>query len=97
MRVVLYTVARECPLCEDAFHLLRTLSRDPEVGALEVEVRPIDADPRLVVRHALRVPVIEVDGRELAHGKVDRAALVPALKAARVQGERDRASVPTSP
>jgi hypothetical protein len=74
--VVVYTVGHECPLCDEALAHLRDLARTRPI-ALRVVV--IDGDPRLAIRHALRVPVVEVDGREVLHGKIERAALEAVL------------------
>jgi hypothetical protein len=81
--VVVYTVARVCPLCDEALHHLRALE---PVHGFDLRVVRIDADPMLSIRHALRVPVIEIDGREALHGKVTRAALEAALLARKVAG-----------
>jgi hypothetical protein len=75
-RVRLYTIARPCPLCEDALALLGELSRD---HAFELEVVAVDGDVRLTVLHALKVPVVEVDGREIGHGRLDKTTLERAL------------------
>jgi hypothetical protein len=83
VRIVVYTVARECPLCEEALHHLRAL--EPAHG-FDLRVVRIDGDPGLSIRHALRVPVIEVDGREVLHGKVSREALEAVLLARKVGG-----------
>ncbi len=80
MRVVLYTNANHCPLCDDARAALERLR--PRLGFEFVEV-PVDRDPRLTFRYALRVPVIEVDGDEAMFGKIDPAALEAALRAGR--------------
>ncbi len=76
MRVVLYTIGRECPLCDDAW---AQLERIRAIRSFELERVVIDGDPRLVVRHALRVPVVEIDGREACFGRIDGAALEAAL------------------
>ncbi|MBL9086013.1 MAG: SUMF1/EgtB/PvdO family nonheme iron enzyme [Planctomycetia bacterium] len=80
MRVVLYTNANHCPLCDDARAALERLR--PRLAFELVEV-PVDRDPRLTFRYALRVPVIEVDGEEAMFGKIDPAALEAALRARR--------------
>jgi hypothetical protein len=74
--VVVYTVGHECPLCDEAIAHLEGLRATHEF-ALRVVV--VDGDPRLAIRHALRVPVVEVDGVEVLHGKVERSALERAL------------------
>jgi len=79
--VTLYTVGHACPLCDEALAHLRSLQ--PE-GGFELRVVVIDSDPLLAVRHALRVPVIEVDGSEALHGKVTLAALRAALGVSKV-------------
>jgi hypothetical protein len=66
MRVVMYTIGRPCPLCDVAW---AQLERIRGRHAFDLERVVIDGDPRLVVRHALRVPVIEIDGRE-AFGRI---------------------------
>ena len=84
-RARLLTVAHDCPLCDEALVRLRDLERR---GRVEVEVVVIDRDPRLALRHALRVPVIEIDGVEAMHGKIERTALERALD--RASGEPAR-------
>ncbi len=76
MRVVMYTIDRPCPLCEEAWALLGELRKGRD---FQLEKVVIDPDPQLVVRHALRVPVVEIDGREVAYGRVERASLEAAL------------------
>jgi glutaredoxin len=72
MRIVVYTVGHECPLCDEALaHLERLRAR----RAFDLRTVVVDGDPHLAIRHALRVPVIEVDGREVAYGRVDPEAL----------------------
>ena len=84
MRV--YTIGRPCPLCEEALALLEDLSRD---HPFELEVVNVDGDLRLTVIHALRVPVVEVDGREIGHGRIDRGTLEQALARAQRPPRRD--------
>jgi glutaredoxin len=79
MQVTLYTIAAACPLCDDArAHLDRLAAR----YAFDLRVVPVDGDPRLAVRHALRVPVLEVDGREVGFGRLSFEAVDAALRAA---------------
>jgi len=60
-RVTLYT-RRNCPLCDEAAHLLRRLG--PEFG-LEVEEVDIEGDPALLVRYRDSIPVVALDGEAL--------------------------------
>lgn len=76
MDVVLYTVGHPCPLCDEAIVHLEALGRRID---FRLRVVVVDHDPRLAVRHALRVPVVEIDGREAMHGRVDAGALERAL------------------
>ena len=79
--VVVYTVGRECPLCDEARAHLDAVARS---RPLDLRVVVVDADPRLAIRHALRVPVIEIDGVEVLHGKVTRSEIEAALDRTRV-------------
>jgi glutaredoxin len=72
-QVVVYTRAR-CGLCHRAEALVAREARRAEVRHVDV-----DRDPALVARYGVRVPVVEVDGSEvaeleLAPGTVRRAA-----------------------
>jgi len=58
--IVVHTRAG-CGLCERAEHLARREGRRAEVQFVDV-----DSDEELVRRHGVRVPVVEVDGREVA-------------------------------
>ncbi len=63
---------RGCHLCDDALAMLRDL-------AVEPEQRDVDADPELSRLYDFRVPVVLVDGRVVAEGRLDRAVLRRAL------------------
>lgn len=63
LSVVLYTRCG-CHLCDDAKRLLQQVGINPK----EVDV---DLDPELAARHGLRVPVVEINGRERFFGRVD--------------------------
>lgn len=68
MRVVLYAKP-DCPVCEAARNLLAELG--------------IEAEEALDATYAERVPVIEVDGRIVAEGRVSRWELLRAVRRAR--------------
>lgn len=76
MRVVLYTTTDPCPLCVDGWLVIDDLA-----GRLGFVFENIDveSDPALVRRLRDRVPVVEVDGREVAFGRLDPRALETAL------------------
>jgi glutaredoxin len=71
MRVVLVT-RRECHLCDDALSLVRELGVEPEL-------EDVDADERLYKLYDWRVPVLLVDGRVAAEGRIDRDRVRKAL------------------
>lgn len=79
-RVTLYTRAG-CHLCEEAEAVLARVAR-----RAAVEVVDIDADPSLTDRYTVRVPVVAVDGEEIAEFQVDPAVLRAALRTARRRG-----------
>jgi hypothetical protein len=89
--VRLYTIGRPCPLCEEALALLEDVSRRVD---FDLEVVNVDGDLRLTVLYALKVPVVEVDGREIGHGRLDRATLESALRRARPSGRAPAGDAP---
>ena len=72
--ITLYTRAG-CHLCEAAEAVIR------DVAGADADVRlvDIDADPALTERYTVRVPVVEVDGVEIAEFEVDPWQLAVAL------------------
>jgi hypothetical protein len=77
LKVTLYTSA-ECGLCREAEVMLRRLQRKIrfELGSVD-----IGGDDELFRRYWDRVPVIEVDGQEVAAAPVDEKRLAAALGA----------------
>ena len=73
MGVVLVT-RQGCHLCDEALSALKHLGVEPEL-------RDVDADAELYALYDWRVPVVLVDGRVVAEGRIDRAALKRALAA----------------
>jgi len=71
VRLVLVT-RRGCHLCDDALALLRALGHEPELA-------DVDADDRLHELYDWRVPVVLLDDRVVAEGKIDRTTLATAL------------------
>lgn len=63
MGIVLYS-RRDCHLCHQAADLLETL-------AVPFTTVDIDGHGDLVAAFGTRVPVIEVDGRVVAEGRID--------------------------
>jgi glutaredoxin len=71
MRVVLVTRKR-CHLCDDALGLLHDLGVEPELA-------DVDADDDLHRLYDFRVPVVVIDGRVAAEGKITRDQLLRVL------------------
>lgn len=71
MRVVLVT-RKGCHLCDEALRLLRNLGHDPEL-------LDVDADDAAHALYEWRVPVVLVDNRVVAEGRVNADALRNAL------------------
>lgn len=64
-----------CHLCEEAERIVARLARPRDT----VELVDIDADPAITDDYTIRVPVVEVDGAEIAQYQVDQGALLRAL------------------
>jgi predicted thioredoxin/glutaredoxin len=65
----------DCHLCDDALSLLRDLGLEPELT-------DVDADSNLFALYDWRVPVVLLDERVIAEGRIDRDQLQKALKPA---------------
>jgi predicted thioredoxin/glutaredoxin len=72
MKVVLVT-RKSCHLCDEAFGLLRALGVEPEL-------RDVDSDDHLHSLYDWRVPVVLVDGRVVAEGRIERDRLRKAVQ-----------------
>lgn len=75
--IVVYT-RKECHLCEDVSAVLARLSEQFE---FTVEYVDVDQDPELARQFGDRVPVVAVDGRIRAWGKVPEFELTRMLRA----------------
>lgn len=85
-RVVVEVYTREnCGLCEEAEDRVTR-----EAGGAHVRLIDIDDDPELQRRYNVRVPVVVVDGREIAEGRVEEGAVRQAIQRARRGGRRGR-------
>ena len=72
MRIALVT-RKGCHLCEEALATLRGLGVEPFL-------LDVDADPELSRLYDFRVPVLLVEGRVVAEGRLDAPALRRALR-----------------
>ncbi len=66
---------KACHLCDEALAALRSLGVEPEL-------RDVDADPALHQLYDWRVPVVMIDGRVVAEGRIDRDMLRKAVQPA---------------
>jgi predicted thioredoxin/glutaredoxin len=73
VKVVLVT-RQGCHLCDQALGALRGLGVEPEL-------RDVDAHGELYALYDWRVPVVLVDGRVVAEGRIDQEVLRKALPA----------------
>jgi predicted thioredoxin/glutaredoxin len=73
VEIVLVT-RQACHLCDEALGALRSLGVEPEL-------RDVDADDELHDLYDWRVPVVLVDGRVIAEGRIDPESLRRALPA----------------
>jgi glutaredoxin len=71
VRLVLVT-RQGCHLCDDALAILRSLGHDPELA-------DVDADDRLHDLYEWRVPVVLLDDRIVAEGKITPEQLANAV------------------
>jgi thiol-disulfide isomerase/thioredoxin len=65
-----------CHLCERAEHLLASIARDYPMVVRRVNV---DDVPQLAARFGERIPVVAIDGRVVAAGRVSEYRLRKAL------------------
>lgn len=82
-RITFYT-RKDCPLCDEAAHLLRRLAR--EFG-LEVEEVDIETDPALLERYKESIPALALDGEPLLSAPLDESR-VRAAFTSRLGGRR---------
>jgi len=68
-----------CGLCDEAETMLRALGT--QLG-FTLELTNIESDPALLDRFLLAIPVVAVDGREIARAPIRRNSLEAALRAA---------------
>jgi hypothetical protein len=72
---VLFTRA-DCHLCHRAREVLDAIARDTPMTVVE---RDVDADAELRQRYGEAIPVVQVDGRVLAAGRISEFRLRRAL------------------
>lgn len=71
--MTLLLVTRQgCHLCDEALELLRSLGHEPDLA-------DVDSDDRLHDLYDWRVPVVLVDGRVVAEGRITAESLANAV------------------
>ena len=73
LRVVLYTIPGQCPLCDTAREVIKTQG----VRFREVDIR---TDRELLRAYRNEIPVVTVDGQKRFIGRVDPAELTRILE-----------------
>lgn len=76
--VTVYT-RQGCGLCREAEAVVARVAG----WTADVELIDIDADPAITERYTVRVPVVAVDGVEVAEFQIDARALRSRMRAAR--------------
>jgi glutaredoxin len=66
-----------CHLCEELRTLLDELAAD---HAFTLEEIDITRDAALLARYRVMIPVLLIDGREAAYGRIDERALIALLR-----------------
>lgn len=69
---------QDCELCEAMHAELSLLSR--RVALPPLELADVDADPQLLRRHGLDVPVLLLDGSVVCRHRLDREELLRLLR-----------------
>jgi predicted thioredoxin/glutaredoxin len=69
---------RDCALCEEMLAELERLGRS--IALPPVEVLDVDANPLMLRRHGLDVPVLLVDGAVVCRHRLDPGELARALR-----------------
>ncbi|HEY7782661.1 MAG TPA: glutaredoxin family protein [Ktedonobacterales bacterium] len=86
MVITLYGKAG-CGLCDDARELLENLAAQHAFDLSEVDIRH---DAALFERYRYRIPVVTIDGREVAEGRIDPAELAAAVAGQSASGQSRR-------
>lgn len=84
--VVLYT-RETCGLCRDVDVMLRNYVKHDEVTVVD-----IDTDDALLKRYALRIPVVTINGEEVAEGQITDTDIREVIRAAKAGAPKTRRS-----
>lgn len=76
MEVILYS-KRNCCLCEEAKVMLQELTSEYSLHIKEVDIYEDDA---LLEKYQVMIPVVEIDGKEVAHGIIHKNVMIQHIK-----------------
>ena len=79
MRQITYYTKSSCPLCDESYP---KVSRLAERYGLAITRVDIEADPELFALHRYRIPVVELEGHEMAWGRISERGLERKLRKA---------------
>lgn len=77
MKVTLYS-KKDCGLCDKAERTIRRIQQEID---LDLNIVDVEGDAGAYGHYRDRIPVVEVDGREVAAAPIDEARLRAALTA----------------
>jgi glutaredoxin len=75
-KTVTFYTKHHCPLCDKAHKLLQELQSE-----ISFEIKTIDiySNDELLERYGLMIPVVEIDGREVSFGQIQKEDVKKAL------------------
>lgn len=69
MTVVRLYTRKACPLCDKAKEILLELQKEQSFKYIEIDIAESD---HLTEKYGLIIPVVEVEGKEVQYGKIDK-------------------------
>ncbi len=79
MRQITYYTKPNCPLCDESYPKVSRLAERYGLALTRVD---IETDPELFDLHRYRIPVVELEGHELAWGRISERGLERKLRTA---------------
>ncbi len=84
MRQITYYTKPNCSLCDESYPKVSRLAERYGLALTRVD---IETDPGLFDLHRYRIPVVELEGHELAWGRISERGLERKLRQALAAGE----------
>ena len=83
---LLFVTRDRCPLCQEAWPVVRRVAR---LAGVRVRAVDVDSDDEFLALYALRIPVVlDPEGRVLAEGHIRPGGLLAAVVASRLRVRR---------